>query len=44
MTYSDKGEFKKRILISKITEELKMDILNMNSVLLKHLIIYIGEM
>jgi len=35
MTYSDKGEFKKRILISKISEELKMDILNMGSVLVE---------
>lgn len=35
MTYSDKGKFKKRILISKITEELKMDILNMSSVFIE---------
>ena len=35
MTYSDKGEFEKRIMISKITEELKMDILNMNSVFIE---------
>lgn len=35
MTYSDKDEFKKRILISKITEELKTNILNMRSVFIE---------
>jgi hypothetical protein len=32
ITYSDEGKFKKRILISKISEYLKMDLLHMRFV------------